>query len=157
MKSVSIAFAAAVLVSPLIAGSVVKPAAAQGAQASYKQALAACRAQYAGPRGPMGRDRDAAIEMCFHDKTGQFPSQVFPNLAQNRGQAAGCKDVGAPLLVCGEKPRRGEGPQGARELYIDDHTCPPGKILRTTTSSRSGTPIEFCVPDPRPNQASRGH
>jgi hypothetical protein len=82
---------------------------------------------------------------------------AFPNtgFAQNvRGQGPGCKDVGAPLLVCNERPRQEQWPKGARELYIDDRTCGAGKLKRYTENSRTGAPMESCVVDPRPQRAS---
>jgi hypothetical protein len=81
---------------------------------------------------------------------------AFPNtgFAQNvRGQGGGCKDVGAPLLVCSERPRQEQWPRGSRELYIDDHTCGAGKLKRYTENSRTGAPMESCVVDPRPRPA----
>jgi hypothetical protein len=91
MKSVRIAFAAAVLVSPLVTDTVgaqsrdkQKPAAAQGAQSEYEKAWVDCQAQFAGSRGALGRDRYGSLEMCFHDKTGKFPAQVGMNCSTRR-------------------------------------------------------------------------
>ena len=79
-----------------------------------------------------------------------LPEASFAQKA--KAQPAGCRDVGAPLLVCGEKPSDEKWPHGARELFIDDRTCPPGQLKRYTENARTGAPMESCVADPRPRR-----
>jgi len=91
MKSIGVAFAAAVLASVFVADAVnaqsrdkQKPAPAAGTQAAYEEVWVACQAQYAGGRGFLARDRYSYIEMCFKDKTGKYPGQVGMNCTLRR-------------------------------------------------------------------------
>jgi len=83
MKSVSVAIAAAVVVSFFVADLVnaaskdkQKTDAAQG---SYEDAWYTCQARYAGSRGSLAKDRYVYIEQCFKEKTGKYPGEVGMN------------------------------------------------------------------------------
>jgi hypothetical protein len=87
-SSVSVAFAAAVLVSLLVADSVNAASKdkqkTDPVQGSYEDAWYTCQSWYAGARGFLAKDRYAYIEECFKGKTGKYPAEVGMNCSLRR-------------------------------------------------------------------------
>jgi hypothetical protein len=61
-----------------------KASAAPTANMTTSLAMYQCQAQYAGPRGFLGRDRYVYIEACFKALTGKYPADARENCTLRR-------------------------------------------------------------------------